>query len=358
MIDTIINIIRSKTILFYLILGIIISAFIFSLDQSKLNHMILNTPIGLSIKAIIYFPSSGNINVVSNSFLYNIISFLIGILFYFFIKWVDFLLIAKNIERRTFLIKISKKFSSIGIFNEEILTFLIKDIKYIIRSSRTCSQIIFEILLVIIFTFAYYYNLNIFPHNVYFTLFAAIVLPVLLWDFYLSNQWGLEKKSFGFYLYSPVKFYTIILTKNLSYFIIKIPVLVISTFLFSYFISIKLLPFVIFLQIIINLLLIAVANYNSIQYPFPIDISENLLSQNSPNTRFSIIGFLGLISILLFSVILLFIIWKSNESAITFLIFLFITLFSAFTYLIMLRSISKYFVKQKEKMYFSLRSNE
>lgn len=355
--DAIINIVRSRATIFYLVLGITIAIFII-INQSKLEQIISISPIGISLKTIVYFSSSNNISVISNSILNNIIYFVIGLLLYFLVKWLDFLLVTKNIAQNTSPIKISKKITSINIFNEELSTFLLKDIKYIIRSSRPFSQIIFEILLVIIFILAYHYNLNIFPHNVYVTLFIAIILPVLLWDFYLSNQWGLEKKGFGFYLFAPVKFYKMILAKNLSYFIIKIPVLIISTFLFGYFISVDIFPFVIFLQVIINLLLIIIANYNSIRYPFPIDVSENLLSQNSPNTRFSTIGFLGLLLVLLFSLILLFIMWKLSESIITLIIFLIITLFSVLSYLIALRSFSKYFVTKKEKMYNSLCSNE
>ena len=355
--DAIINIVRSRATIFYLVLGITIAIFIF-IYQSKLEQITSISPIGLSINTIVYFPSSNSISIVLNSIFNNIIYFVIGSLVYFFVKWLDFLLVTKNITQNTSPIKISKKITSINIFNEELSAFLLKDIKYIIRSSRPLSQIIFEILVVIIFVLSYHYNLNIFPHNIYVTLFIAIILPVLLWDFYLSNQWGLEKKGFGFYLFAPVTYYKMILAKNISYFIIKIPVLIISTFLFGYFISIDIFPYVIFLQVIINLLLIIIANYNSIRFPFPTDLSENLLSKNSPNTRFSMIGFLGLLLILLFSSTLLFIMWKLSESIITLIIFLILTLFLVFSYSFALRSFNKYFVTKKEKMYNSLCSNE
>lgn len=355
--DAIINIIKSSPTIIYLLLGIIISIIII-INQPKLEYIMNITPISQSIKTIVYFSSSNNKSVILNTALYNIIYFLIGLLVYFLVKWLDLFFVAKNIYQNTSRIKISRKNTSIKIFNKEISAFLLKDVKYIIRSSRSSSQIFFEILLVIFFILTYYYKLNIFPHNVYFILFITIIFPVQLWDFYLSNQWGLEKKGFGFYLFAPVEYYKMILTKNLSYFIVKVPVIIISTLLFGYFVSVNLFPFVIILQIITNILLIIIANYNSIRYPFPIDMSENLLSQNSPNTRFSIVGFIGLLSVLLFSLILLFIMWKLSENIIALIIFLIITLVSVLSYLISLKLFSKYFVAQKEKMYNSLYSNE
>ncbi len=355
--DAIISIIRSRAIIFYLLLGITIAIFVI-VNQSKLEQIIKLTPITFSIKTIVYFPLSSSFRVISSTILYNIISLLIGLLVYFSVKWTDYLFITKNSNQSTSPIKTIKKIRIVRIFNEDVSVFLLKDIKFIMRNNRSFSQIIFEILLVFIFTLSYYYNINIFPHNLYFTLFITIIFPVLMWDFYLSNQWGIEKKGFSFYLFAPVKFYNMILAKNLSYFIIKIPVLIISTLLFGYYVSVDIFPFVIFLQIILNLLLITIANYNSIRYPFPIDVSDTLLSQNSPNTKFSMLGFLGLLLVLIFSLILLFFLWRLNEWILTFIIYLVITLLSVFGYFVSLRSYSKYFAKQKEKMYNSLCENE
>ena len=359
LIDTIINTFKSRATIAYIILGLAVTIFILTIDQSIIKQIINATPISLSITIIVSFSSINNVSFSLYPILYNIAGTLICLFGYFLFKWLDLLYVVKSIEQNSLLVKLSKKTRLNGkLFDEQLSTFLLKDMRFFIRSSRIFSQIFFEILLVIIFVFSYYYNLKIFPHNLYFTIFISIAFPVLLWDFYLSNQWGVEKKGFGFYLFAPIKYNKMIFAKNLGYFFIKIPVLIISVFLFGFFISADIIPFVIFLQIIVNLLLISIANYNSVNYAYPVDISENILSQNTPNTRFSMIGFLGLLLLVCITSILLFFMWKLNGDTISLILFIVVTLFSILSYLITLKKISNYFVSNKENMYISLRSNE
>lgn len=351
LVDSVFNILRTHIKLRYMILitSVIIVLTLILLPQIKIENAISESPIGWSTNEIVLVNSEISFPIILQSILINLICLFCGSLIYILVKLYDYALITKNSKT------ISPKF---GLFNialkilekdVELFGYLSKELKCLIRSNRTGSQIVFELFFVVLIVYNYYFNLNIFPRNIYFQLFLAIVFPVLLWDFFLSNQFGLDKKGFKFYLYSPIDFKKLILSKNYSYLIVKIPTLILSSILFSYFIDIKLLPFIILLQLIVNTLMITIGNYNSIKYPSPSDVSENILSQKSPN-RFSMIGFLGLLFVLIFSSFLLFLLWFYHESINVLFIFLVFTAVFMLIYKLLFQRTLKFLNERKEDM--------
>ncbi len=352
--DTLNSLFRVKATILYL--GLVIVVILLSIfNLSKLYVFLKVSPIWLTLQGII-FPHNANIGTLIFN---NIIYFVIGLIIYLFLKWLDFSFAMQNNKLKSpSLINERNKYISIGIFKNTLAVLIQKDIKYILRSSRVFRSIIFEILLVIICVLAYYYQLDLIFQDKYFMSFFLIVFSTLLWDYYLSNQWGLEKKAFGLYLFTNIKVDEIILAKNLSYFILKIPLLIISTCLFGFFISLELIPFVILLQLITNLLYINISNYNSIKYPYPTDLSENILSRAPRNIRFSIVGFLGLVMLMTFPAIPIYFIWKFNENIIILVVLLVIALLAICIYVLLLKTYSKSFYERREEIYKALCSEE
>lgn len=355
LIDSIIRLINYRFNQVYFVLAIIVLTFylIYSLSNDKMELMLLNTPIGWSIKTIIFLPAIKDITVITNAIIYNLISILIGTICYVFIKWKDINNLSKNKKHKHHQLNNNLLITIINKLGKSYNGLIEKDIKYILRSSRGGLIMFGDIIFLFIYISNYYLNFFKIPNDIliYFTLYFSIFFPIFLSDNYLSNQWGMEREAFCFYLYAPINSNNNILAKNLSYFIIKIPALIIIPIVLGYVISLKLIPIAIFMQIIINLSIIIPGNLNSIKAPSPIDLTENALSRRKTKGKSSAIGFFILLFTFLFSFILLFILWEFNFELYSYLIFLLITIMIIIIYFISLNPLSKLFNYQKGKIY-------
>ncbi len=208
---------------------------------------------------------------------------------------------------KTGIIRIKLSFL-ISFFPDKIKQYIEKDIRYIIRSNRSLLAIFIEIVILLFFCYMHLVHSKIYDH-VYIALSFVLIVPVFFWDFFLSNYWGFEKKGFGFYLFSNSDLREAILSKNISFILVRFPLVIIVSVILSFLYSFKYLPVILLISYLLNIVSLMFSNFVSIKHPYPVDLKENAFSQTQP-AKFSLIGFIGLLTYLILPVILLFIIYK------------------------------------------------
>lgn len=239
-----------------------------------------------------------------------------------------------------------------SLFPEKLQPYLEKDLKYISRSSRSISAIILEYLLIIFIVYMHYSN-NKSYNTFYFPAGFVMTFPLIMWDFFLSNSWGLERRGFGFYLYSGTDFNNLLKSKNLSFIIARLPGIILISLTLSVMFSFNYIPVIILLYFILNLLSLSFSNIVSVQNPFPEYFKESPMSQKK-RSNISWIGFAGLFIYLIITVAILVMLYKLGTSFIFYFVVLTILSILLFLYKKMTLFASSLLIKQKELIYKKL----
>lgn len=335
----------------------ILTFIIIAVFNKTIYNFVFQSPPGDVIHKMRNYISYGIIPNVVGNILLNIFYAATGTFVCYFINLISYSRVSQKTAENIYSAKFDKTAETL-LQNTAWYSYFMVSVKYLMRSTRTSSQIILEIVFIVFMFMGYYYKLEIVPHNIYIVIFISAIFPVLLWDFYLSNQWGYEKKGFGLYLYAPVNYREIVVAKNLSYFVLKLPSVLTASFLTGLLISVKLALCFFVLLIIVNTLMMIIANYNSIRYAYPVNISERLLSKNSRNAVFSLTGFLYLLFLWGISSFLLMILWITGETIAILLIYFVAATVTVGIYQIMLNKSISEFSAKLGSMYSALKENE
>lgn len=196
----------------------------------------------------------------------------------------------------------------ISFFPDKIKFYVEKDVLYTFRSNRSLAAISMEIILLCLFCYMHFIH-SIIYDRVFVALGFVIIGPIMVWDFFLSNYWGFEKKGFGFYLYSSSDLRQAILSKNMSFILVRLPVIIVVSLVLSILYSFKYLPVVLLISFLSNIVLLMFSNFVAIENPYPLDLKEDVFSKKQ-QANFSLVGFIGLLTYIVLPVILLFIIYK------------------------------------------------
>lgn len=286
--------------------------------------------------------------------MWDAIYFVIGLMLVVYVKLLHVFIIISH-KSKKILISQEKPVTLIKLLYflpDKILPYIEKDIKYLTRSSRSIMPIFLEILTPCIIYYFHFHSMQ--PLNtIYYAIGFTIVLPILIWDTYLNNIWGFEKKGFGLYLFSTADYYQMLLSKNLSCLFIRLPIALLIGISLSFLFAERFIYVFLVLYFILNLVHITFANIVSIGSPSPIDLKENVFSQ-SQASNFSTVGLIGLL--IFFAVFLLFalIIYKYGIGQIFYNISLTIFFTSIIIYNRMLQYSSSLLYKQKEIIYKKL----
>ena len=240
----------------------------------------------------------------------------------------------------------------ISLLPQRLQPYLEKDLKYLLRSSRSVSAVILELLLLVFLGYMHFTHSKVYG-NFYIAISFIVVFPAIIWDFYLSNSWGLERKGFGFYLYSNADFNNLIPSKNLSFLFFKLPVILVITVVFSIIFSFKYLPVIILLNFILYLTALLFANVVSIQNPYPVDFKESPFSKRQQQ-RISWIGLVGFLTYMALTGAILFIQYKLSTGTAFYLITAGAIVIIFYIYKKLLSYSSLLLNRQKESIYKKL----
>lgn len=222
-----------------------------------------------------------------------------------------------------------------------------KDIKYFFRNRRILTSMLIELF---IYVYIFYSKLGTKDfQNILVVLFVCLSVPIAVWDSYLSNQWGTDKNGFALYLLGGVNAKMLILSKNITFLVVRIFYTIILCGFLGFYFSIRIIPFIILLQYSIIQLNMIFANNNSIINPYPVDLKENAFS-NIRTAPFKLIGFLGLLVAFFVPLILLVILYIYELQLITFVIYLATFIVIMLVYIKSLDLTAKKFDTNKEIM--------
>lgn len=328
--------------------------YFFAIEHLEWKPLVINNPFSWNVGSIFSLTILKEIH-----WLYNVI--FLNTLFSIFCSLlaISIKIIHANLFSAHIIIKrISHKKSKIQLnsllsfFPKMLQPYLEKDIKYIYRSSRSLSAIIFELIFLVFVCYMYFTNSKYYD-TVYFSAGFIITIPVLMWDFFLSNSWGLERRGFGFYLYSNIDFGKLPQSKNLGYIIARLPIMILISLTLSIIYSFKYFPVIISLYIILNLLSLSFSNIVSVKNPIPIEFKESSLAEKKQQ-KISWLGFAGLLIYIVLPVLILFILYKIDTGIIFYSILLAILFMLIILYLKMTHYASRLLYKQKETIYKKL----
>ncbi len=314
----------------------------------KLRFPIIeNNPVSSTINSIY------NLKSLDNSLLFQ--SLLINILWLALLIMITYYLKSKIVFKyskrsKPYFITKNKLFNVIELFfPEEKAIIIMKDIKYILRSTRGFINMIVEFFYLVLLLYLYSRsggNLK------FYTATFLSTFSTYIWENYLSNQWGFEKSAFGLYLIAPVKPKFLILSKNISFLILKLPFIILNCLLISSLFNFRFIMHLFILYIIINLVLLMFVNKVSLKNCQPMDLNEKLFSRRSKE-NFSFLAFAGLLTTFIIAIILTVIlaILPFFEALIAFLILFILTIIIYFN---LLNHLSNFFTYSKEKIYRKL----
>ncbi|MHB8337195.1 MAG: hypothetical protein ACYC6P_16550 [Ignavibacteriaceae bacterium] len=328
--------------------------YFFVIKKISWRIVINNNPLSWNVSSIFSLTIFGESHWIFDLILLNIIFSMIGLIFAISIKIIHANLFSAHILQKTQEVK-KKKIQLSGLaflFPEKLQPYLEKDIKYIFRSSRSLSAIIIELLLLV---FVGYMHLTNGKHydSIYFPAAFVIAFPVIIWDFFLSNSLGFEKSGFGFYMYSNVNFNGILLSKNVSFLLVRLPVILLVSLVMSILFSFQYFPVIILLYLILNFTSLMFANIVSVRNPYPVDFKESSFSQKQQQS-FSMIGFIGLMIYLILPTAILFTLYKLGAGFIYYSIMIVILTLLFIFYKRMISYASSLLYKQKEFIYKKL----
>lgn len=312
------------------------------------NLIILKNPVTKTINSIYILSNPEKINILFNVLILNIAWFLFLFVLVFYLKYIIAYMQDKNASTSSTK---REKYSIYNlfylIFPSKVSAVIIKDIKYIIRSTRGSIFIVTELLVIIVIFYFYFHSTN--PNKFYFAVFIS-TFSIYPWESYLNNQWGFEKSAFGFYLFSPIDPKLLVLSKNLSFFIIKFPFVLLSSLAISFLFDIKLIIHLLILNYITIIIMLIFTNFTSIKSPYQLNIKEKLFAQGSKES-ISWFAFSGLLVSFLVVILLIMILWLISSYITSLIIFFSLLFISIMIYIRIQVHTSNYFSNNKEKIY-------
>ncbi len=240
----------------------------------------------------------------------------------------------------------------ISFFPDKIKFYIEKDVLYTFRSNRSLTAISMEIFLLCLFCYMHFIHSKLYDH-VFMALGFVIIGPIMVWDFFLSNYWGFEKKGFGFYLYSNSDLRQAILSKNISFILVRFPVIIVVSLVLSILYSFKYLPVILLISFLLNIVLLMFSNFVAIENPYPVDLKEDMFSQKQ-QANFSLVGFIGLLTYIVLPAILLYIIYKLGTGLLFYSISISLLAIVVIMYLKLLSYSASLLMKQKGIIYKKL----
>lgn len=337
----------------YILIGI--AAMLNFIYKWALFHTLLrNNPIAWNFNAVFSLTEHHQSQWIINIIILNALFSSSGLVLVVFIKLL---------HERLFSSHVLKKKSSVSnfkfqlpdvakMFNEKLSIYLRKDFKYLLRSSRSISMLMLEFLLLGVIIFLHFNHSKMYV-TFYVPAAYVIIFPLLAWDFFLSNIWGPEKRGFGFYLYSDVDYAYLIRSKNISYIMFRVPVILLISAAMGVIYSFKFVPVILVLYAVSFLMSLSFSNIVSIKAPYPVELKESPFSRNRPK-NISLIGLTGLVSYIVIIGGLIFLLYEINTGVRYYLVILFILVLSSFFYQRMNGISAGLLNKQKETIHKKL----
>lgn len=326
------------TFLFIFFVLLILNEFLYNLFIDK-NILALNINVLLSL--LFNYQTIGIIQIIT----LNIITcFLLFIIIMPIEIYISDLMLSYNqntiySRRELFFNKICRKFLN---------HYLIKDLKYLLRGKQPIMAIFTELLILFFVYLLSISNIKIFDSE-YLIIALQVISTTIMWDIYLNNYWGYEKSGFGFFIYSNINYKSLIFSKSISFIFIKIPLILISTFVLCYIYSFNYFFTILLLSLVLNLILMILSNYVSNKNPISINLNEDSFSK-STNNVFSIIG----IYIYIIGSAFLFFILYEFGSVVFYIILVLLLCVFLFVYKITLNHTVSTLKKHKENIYEKL----
>ena len=339
-----------------LIIVLILLATFYFLFINKLSWkgVLNNNPLTWSVNSVFSFTLFKESNWLYNIILLNVLFSVIGLLITIITRIFQTNLLTSHVLKKKSKIKKRKLqlFDFISLFPSGLQPYLRKDVKYIFRCSRSSGAIILELLLLVFVGYMHFTKSASYT-RFYFPAGFVITSSVVTWDFFLGNQWGYEKKGFGYYLFSNVDFNNIILSKNVSFLLVRLPSVLLISIVMCFFFSFKYFPVMILLYLIANVTLLTFTNVVSVKNPFPVELKESSFSKRQPHS-FTWIGMIGLVIYMLLPASLLFTLYKLGTGIIIYSIMLSILAILLIFYKNITEHASTLLIKQKETIYKKL----
>jgi hypothetical protein len=326
----------------------------FVLKDISMRSLVNNNPLSWNVGSVFLLIVFNKSHWLLTVILFNVTGSLICIVLIIIIKTFHEKLFSAHIIQINTKIR-SKRLQLPNIaliFPQRIQPYLEKDLKYILRSSRSLSALIIELLMLVFVGYMHFSHSNSYNHF-YFPAGFIIIFPLMIWDFFLSNCWGFEKKGFGFYMFSNTDTGSLTPSKNLSYILVRFPVILIETLALCVLFSFKYLPLILFLHIILILMSLSFSNLVSVKNPFPVDFKESSMSKRQQQ-KISWVGFLSMMTDLILPAGILFMVYKLSLGLLTYSIFAVLLILIIVFYKIMVSYSSSLLNKQKEIIYKKL----
>lgn len=235
------------------------------------------------------------------------------------------------------------------ILPQNLAPFIIKDIRYFIRSRTTQVLITLEIIALAYISYRIITNST----NISIILFL-IYCTTYLWLPYLGNIFGMEKNAFSFYMLSPTSIDNLMLSKNISFLVLQIPFIMWTWLIVGFSLQPLVLPLFILGQVSAFCLTMIYGNMNSIESPFPVERNGIIFFPRS-SRKFSINSILRITAFTIYPIFFVAMISEFRTSIISYII---IAAIAVLSYWLFLKSISKSyitFIAQYEEIYLTLR---
>jgi len=356
LLHSIIRLLSSLPKIYTTIAILIIASFVymFVLKDISMRSLVNNNPLSWNVGSVFLLIIFNKSHWLLTIILFNVTGSLICTVLIIIIKTFHEKLFSAHIIQINTKIR-SKRLQLPNIaliFPQRIQPYLEKDLKYILRSSRSLSALIIELLMLVFVGYMHFSHSNSYNHF-YFPAGFIIIFPLMIWDFFLSNCWGFEKKGFGFYMFSNTDTGSLTPSKNLSYILVRFPVILIETLALCVLFSFKYLPLILFLHIILILMSLSFSNLVSVKNPFPVDFKESSMSKRQQQ-KISWVGFLSMMTDLILPAGILFMVYKLSLGLLTYSIFAVLLIVIIVFYKIMVSYSSSLLNKQKEIIYKKL----
>lgn len=328
--------------------------YFFLFKDLSFKTIVNNNPLSWDVSSIFSITIFKESNWILNCIALNILISIAGLILIVSIRSLHEKLFSARIIRTAPKIKQKKSDlpKIISLLPQRLQPYVDKDLKYLLRSSRSVSAVIFEILFLVFIGYMHISHSKAYS-NLYIVLGLIVIFPAILWDFFLSNSWGLEKNGFGFYLYTNNDFNNLIQSKNLSFLFFKIPVTLVISVGFGFIFSFKYMPIIILLNLILYLTSLTFANIVSIKNPYPVEFKESSL-QRRQQQRISWIGFAGMLTYFALTAAIISTQYKLKSGFIFYLITASILVIIFYIYKYILSYSSSLLNKQKELIYKEL----
>ncbi|NLT51971.1 MAG: hypothetical protein GXX85_13775 [Ignavibacteria bacterium] len=327
----------------FTVLVVIILSFLY-LQNIDYNSLISFMPPVLLFQNILD-NSAGNSGITLPTLLIIYLSIILtGIAAYYILRWYEFNKLTENLQNPKKNSAENYSFRSLSFIRNISLK---KEIILIFLSTRSRSVFLGEIILVIFFLF-YHKDFNLF--------IAQIICAVMIgWFGYLSVCWGYDKAGFGTYLFTPIKIKQQILAKNLIFFLVRIPIVVIYLLMTAFLFSSEYLA-VAFLLIITTMFITTIcSNFFSMYEIKPVETKEPAIKMNTNfKVKFNLIPFALVAFQFIILLIMIFVFYTFRTSAVTYSIYIAVFIIAILIYYPTLKKAEKVFQERKEIIYKEL----